>query len=143
MTQKKCIATVLFLSTCVLFFSAYLLAGDRNKATPDLSGTWSGSFVSNSNLPPFTMTVVINRDTQGRLIATASLGSDCFHDSTLQVSLNGSNIVLAGSDSEGNSLTLRGALDRSGTLLTLNYVVNGSADGHCESDGGTGNLGKR
>ena len=143
MIQKKCAASVLVLGTCLLLFNADLLAADSNKPAPDLTGTWSGTFISKSNLPAFTMTIVINRDAQGRLSATASLASECFHDSNLQVDVNGSSVVLAGSDPEGNSLTLRGTLDKTETLLRLNYVVNGSAGGHCESDRGTGDLGKR
>jgi hypothetical protein len=37
----------------------------------------------------------------------------------------------------------RGKPDNTGTVLTLNYVSNGSATGKCEMDTGTGTLGKR
>jgi len=109
----------------------------------DLTGVWSGTFRSNSNLPPFTMTIVINRDSKGRLVGTSSLDSKCFKGSNLQVTVKGSHVVLAGSDADGDSITLRGTSDKTGTLLTLNYVANGSASANCESDMGTGNLGKR
>ena len=52
-------------------------------------------------------------------------------------------MVLAGSDPEGDSMTLRGTVDASGTLLNVRYIVNGSASGKCETDQGSGTLGKR
>jgi len=110
----------------------------------DVAGTWSGSFHSRQpNFTPFTMTVVINTDANGHLVGTASVSSDCLKDGTLHVSVSGSSVVLAGGDNEGNHITLRGTIDRSGTLLTLNYILNGSASARCESDDGTGTLGKR
>jgi len=62
---------------------------------------------------------------------------------SLQVSIKGSRIYLAGSDPVGNSVTFHGTMDQSRTLLNLHYIVNGSAGGRCESDQGDGNLGKR
>jgi hypothetical protein len=113
-------------------------------AATDVTGTWSGTFQSDhSNVAPFTITVVINPDLRGHLVGTSSLNSDCVKDVTLQVTVNGSKIVLAGSDAEGNSLTFRGTIDKTGTLLNLRYIANGSASGRCETDQGAGNMGKR
>lgn len=106
--------------------------------------TWSGTFQSmHSGVSPFTITVLISPDENGNLVGTTSSAADCFTDSTLQVSVKGAGVVLAGSDPEGNNITFRGSLDNSGTLLNLNYVLNSSASGRCESDNGSGTLGKR
>ena len=51
--------------------------------------------------------------------------------------------VLAGSDEEGDNITMRGTVDKTGTLLKASYILNGSATGRCETDDGTGNLAKR
>ena len=34
-------------------------------------------------------------------------------------------------------------VDATGTMLKANYILNGSASGRCEADGGTGSLAKR
>jgi hypothetical protein len=110
----------------------------------DVAGTWSGTFFSkHSNVAPFTMTVVINPDARGHLVGNSSLNAECLKGAQLQVTVTGSNVVLAGSDEEGDSLTVRGTVDSTGMLLKASYVMNGSASGRCETDDGTGNLGKR
>jgi len=113
------------------------------KAVADITGTWSGTFQSKSNAPSFTMTIVIDRGAQGGLVAQSSQDSTCFKDLSLQVTVKGKQVVLAGSDDEGNSVTVRGKIDNTGTLLALKYIINGSAGGRCESDTGTGTLGRR
>ena len=106
-------------------------------------GIWSGTFQSkHPEVAPFTMTVDIGRDPNGNLIAATNSAADCFSDTTLQVTVKGSNAVLAGSDADGNSITFRGSLDNSGTILNLHYILNG-ANGRCESDDGNGTLSKR
>ncbi|MGA7929626.1 MAG: hypothetical protein WCA20_26995 [Candidatus Sulfotelmatobacter sp.] len=118
--------------------------GSSQPAASDVSGTWSGTFQSDqSNGAPFTITVVINPDARGHLVGHSSLYSDCVTDVNLQVTVNGSTIVLAGSDADGNSLTFRGTIDKTGTLLSLRYIANGSASGKCETDQGSGTMGKR
>jgi hypothetical protein len=114
-------------------------------AVPDLRGVWSGAFQSkNRDTAPFTLTVKLDADGQGRFVGKATHDSRCLKDVDLQVTLNSnSEFALAGSDDEGNSMTLLGTLDPSGTLLTLRYIINGSAGGRCELDNGTGTLGKR
>jgi hypothetical protein len=114
------------------------------QAAPDLKGTWSGTFLSkHADARPFTITVVINPDPNGALVGTSSLESDCIRSPRLQVSVSGSKVVLAGSDEDGNSIMFRGTVDSTGTLLTMKYIANGSASGRCETDNGSGTLGKR
>ena len=110
----------------------------------DVRGTWSGAFFSrHSDVAPFTMTVVINPNSKGHLIGNPSLNSHCLKGAQLEVTVTGSTVVLAGSDAEGDNMTLRGTLDSTGTVLTATYILNGSATGMCETDNGTGTLGKR
>ena len=119
-------------------------AGSSQPAASDVTGTWSGTFQSDqANAAPFTITVVINPDSHGHLIGNSSLYSDCVKDVNLQVTVSGSKIVLAGSDADGDSLTFRGTIDKTGTLLNLRYIANGSASGKCETDQGSGTMGKR
>jgi hypothetical protein len=118
--------------------------GWAQQTTTDIKGTWSGTFISrNSDIPPFTITVKIISDSQAHLIGDASLVSACLDSHQLKVTVSGSNIVLAGSDAQDDSVTFRGSIDSAGTLLTLNYIINGSASGRCEIDNGTGTMGKR
>ena len=113
-------------------------------ATTDLVGTWTGTFFSkHENVAAFTLTVVVAPDSQGHLIGTSTLNSDCLKDVRLEVTLKGSQVTLAGSDEEGNNITVRGTVDATGTILKANYILNGSASGRCEADGGTGSLAKR
>jgi hypothetical protein len=119
-------------------------AGSTQQPAIDVRGVWSGTFFSkHSNVAPFTMTVVINPDPRGHLIGSSSLNSNCLKGAQLAVTVTGSTVVLAGSDSDGDTLTVRGTVDNTGTLLTATYILNGGASGRCESDGGTGTLGKR
>jgi hypothetical protein len=109
----------------------------------DVNGTWSGTFISkNPRRSPFTMTVSIAPGTNGELLGTTSVAAECFRDLVLHVIINGSKVVLAGSDENGSSVTFKGALDGSGTILNLDYIVRGSG-GKCESDLGAGSVGKR
>jgi hypothetical protein len=113
-------------------------------AAVDVRGIWSGTFYSkHSNVAAFTMTVSINPDAHGHLIGTSSLNSDCLKDAQLQVTVTGSKVVLAGSNKEGDTITVRGTVDTTGTLLKSTYILNGSATGKCETDDGTGDLAKR
>src|SRR5713101_4400751 len=155
MTSKTFLFRVLLLSFLVLMGAASLYAaspGDRSAFTAgstqqpaaDFRGTWSGTFFSkHANVAPFTMTVVINPDSNGHLIGTSTLSSNCLKDVRLEVTVKGPQITLAGSDDEGDNITVRGTVDGTGTMLKANYILNGSASGRCETDGGTGNLSKR
>jgi hypothetical protein len=120
---------------CLFLVAAPLLQAttQHNVATANnLLGTWSGTFMSqHENVDPFTITVVIDRDAKGNLVGTAELSSNCIKGTKLQVAVNGADISLAGT------------IDGSGTVLDLRYIVNGSSSGRCESDNGTGNMGRR
>jgi hypothetical protein len=119
-------------------------SGSAGRTAPDLTGTWSGTFMSkHSDARPFTITVVIGPDSEGALVGTSSLQSDCVRNPRLQVTIKSPKVVLAGSDADGNSIMFRGSLNSTGTLLTMKYIANGSASGRCETDNGTGTLGKR
>ena len=127
-----------------LYATSQIVSAGSTQPGLDVRGTWSGAFFSkHSNVAPFTMTVVINPDSRGHLIGTSSLNSDCLKGVQLEVTVTGSQVVLAGSDEEGDSMTVRGTVDKTGTLLKANYILNGSASGRCETDDGTGNLAKR
>ena len=119
-------------------------ASSTQQPTPAFIGTWSGTFLSrHANVAPFTMTVVIDPDSQGHLIGSATLNSDCLRDVRLEVTVAGSRVVLAGSDEDGDSITVRGTIDKTGTLLKAKYILNGSATGRCETDDGTADLARR
>lgn len=135
-----------------LFLCLFLAAAPSLYATPqhnvttanNLLGTWSGTFMSrHENVDPFTITVVIDRDAKGALVGTAELSSNCIKGTKLQVAINGTDISLAGSDEDGGNITFHGTIDGSGSVLDLRYIVNGSSSGRCESDNGTGNMGRR
>ncbi len=114
------------------------------EAATDVTGTWSGTFQSDhANVSPFTITIVISADASGHLVGNGSLYWDCVRDPSFQVTVNGSKIVMAGSDADGDNLTFRGTIDKTGTLLNLRYIASGSASGRCETDQGTGTMGKR
>ena len=154
MTSKTLLFRGLLLSLLVLMGAASLYAanpGDRpasaagsTQPATDFRGTWSGTFFSkHSNVAPFTMTVVISPDSRGHLVGSSSLNSECLKGVHLEVTVTGSSIVLAGSDEEGDSMTVRGTVDSTGTLLKASYILNGSASGRCETDDGAGSLAKR
>ena len=121
-----------------------LVDAPAQQAAPDLTGTWSGTFVSRySDISPFTITVKINKNSKGHLVGDASLVSDCLDSPRLEVTVNGSNVVLEGSDEAGDGVSFKGTVDNTGTELNLNYIINGSPSGRCEIDNGTGSMGKR
>jgi len=121
-----------------------LVEAPAQQAAPDLTGIWSGTFVSRySDISPFTITVKINKNSKGHLVGDASLVSDCLDSPRLEVTVNGSNVVLEGSDEAGDGVSFKGTVDNTGTELNLNYIINGSPSGRCEIDNGTGSMGKR
>jgi len=119
-------------------------SGSAQETATDFRGTWSGTFFSrHANVVPFTMTVVIGPDSKGHLVGASTLNSDCLKDLHLEVTIKGPEITLAGSDDDGDNITVRSTVDATGTMLKANYILNGSASGRCETDDGTGNLSKR
>jgi hypothetical protein len=114
---------------------------DDTATSPDVTGTWVGSLVpKHRSVSPFTITIVVRKGENGALAATGSLDSNCIKHVALHVTVNGSNVVFAGSDKDGNSITVRGTVDDTGTLLKSTYILNGSASGRCETDNGSGDL---
>jgi len=128
------------LSLDAVYVSALLQQPGSVGAPP--VGIWSGNF-SSRNFASFPMTITITQDTTGRLRGAATLSSQCITEATLVVTVSGSNISLAGSDSLGDNITFRGTIDPGGAQLTLSYIANGSASGRCETDQGTGIAGKQ
>ena len=120
------------------------VSAPASSTQPDIKGTWSGTFISkHADITPFTITVVISANSAGHLIGNASLVSACLDSHRLQVTVTGSNIVLAGSDTRGDTVSFSGTIDNTGTLLTLDYTINGSPSARCEIDNGTGTMAKR
>ena len=76
-------------------------------------------------------------------IGSSSLSSGCLHGTKLQVVVTNTKVVLAGSDEEGDNITVRGTLDATGTRMKSTYILNGSASGRSETDDGVGDLAKR
>jgi hypothetical protein len=114
------------------------------KPATDLRGVWTGALQSrNHEVAPFTVTISIEQDEQGKLVGLLTHDSACLDHVALEVTIEGSKVDLAGSDAGGNNITLHGKLDGTATLLNTRYIMNGSATGKCESDGGTGTLGKQ
>jgi hypothetical protein len=116
-------------------------------ASPEAAfqGTWSGTFRSkHTHIAPFTLTLVVNPDMHAHLVNKSGLTSYCLlRNVDLHVIVHGSNAALAGMDEVGNTITFQGTIDKTGRVLTLNYVTNGSASGKCESDDGTAHLVKQ
>lgn len=110
-----------------------------------VQGTWSGTFRSHHVRPaPFTLTLAVNPDMHGRIINQSGITSCLAKGNVdLHVIVNGSDVVLAGTDEVGNTLTFHGTIDKTGKVLALNYVTNGSRSGKCESDDGTARLVKQ
>jgi len=151
MNRKRLVARVLLFGAAWLAYGATHASSTDNSAPTnsarpgvDVRGTWSGSFQPrNPEVPPFTVTITIDADEQGQLVGILSHNSSCLQEVKLYVTVNGSKISLAGSDEQGNNITLNGRIDNSATLLNLRYIINGSASGRCESDDGKGTIGKR
>ncbi len=86
---------------------------------------------------------MIDQCSKGNLVGSAQLSSDCVRAAKLQVTVKGSKVSMAGSDQDGANITFLGTIDSTGAMLDLRYIVNGSSSGRCESDNGTGNMGRR
>ncbi len=156
MTREKCMLALLLMLPALTVGAGPLPrpsgTGDQSGITAAatsqeaaVQGTWSGTFRSHHIHPaPFTLDVVVGPAMHGRLVNQSGITS-CLtgSDVDLHVIVNGSDVVLAGTDKVGNTLTFHGAIDKTGRVLTLNYVTNGSASGKCESDDGTAHLEKQ
>ena len=113
-------------------------------ATTDLVGTWTGTFFSkHENVAAFTLTVVVAPDSQGQLIGNSTLNSDCLKDVRLEVTSKVLKSHLQAAMRKETTSRSEARVDATGTMLKANYILNGSASGRCEADGGTGSLAKR
>ena len=134
--------------SCVLVMlggggSPYPPNAAAQSSTVDVSGTWSGTFFPiHTNVPAFSLTVVITPNGQAHFTGNSTLNHQCLKAAKLEVTVTGTEVVLAGSDPEGDNLTVRGTLDPTGTMLQSTYILNGSASGQCETDDGSGTLAK-
>jgi hypothetical protein len=121
--------------------SSVIQAGGAATNPPPLAGTWQGRF-SSRNFASFPVTLVINQGVGVKLTGAVNLGSPCLRNASLQVTVSGLNVVLAGTGPKGDSITFKGSVDSAGTQLTMNYILNASASGKCETDDGAGTLDK-
>jgi hypothetical protein len=119
---------------------------------PEIHGHWSGTFRSKHfHIAPFTLDLDIDAVDEpghrGRKLGHLNKNSGPSYcltgDVNLQIDREGSNVVIAGTNRSGDTISMVGTLDPTGTLMTLNYVTNGSISGSCESDGGTVTLTKQ
>jgi hypothetical protein len=122
----------------IMALSAIALAQGQSRAT----GNWSGQF-SSHNFASFPVSIVITQDANGKLHGEANMGHPCVKAGNLIVTIVGSNIVLGGSDADGDTVTFRGTIDAAGTLLDLSFVLNGSPSARCETDQGKGSMEKQ
>ena len=122
--------------------SSVLQAASAGTNMLPLVGTWQGTF-SSHNFASFPVTLVINQGVGVKLTGAVNLGSPCLRNANLQVTVNGSSVVLAGSSAGGDSITFNGTLDSAGTQLDMKYILNASASGKCETDDGAGTLDKQ
>ena len=103
---------------------------------------WSASQCCKDDPASVPVTLVINQGVGVKLTGAVNLGSPCLRNANLQLTVSGLNVVLAGSGPNGDSITFKGTVDSAGTQLTLNYILNASASGKCETDDGAGTLDK-
>jgi len=150
--MSRNVVRIVFLLTLAMSFGTLFAAtsadtknsSSAKRPATDVRGVWIGAFQShNRETAPFTVTISIDQDEQGRLIGMLNHDSSCLDHVALEVIVEGSQVSLAGSDAGGNNITFHGKLDKTATLLDTRYIMNGSATGKCESDGGTGTLSKQ
>ena len=116
---------------------------------PDIHGHWSGAFRSKHfHIAPFTLDMDIDSaevpgrrgHKHGRLGKNSGPGYCISGDVNLEIDREGSNVVIAGTNGTGDTISLVGTIDPSGSVMTLDYVTNGSVSGKCESDDGMATL---
>ncbi len=129
-------------SLCVLAMIVAASAVALGQGASHMPGTWAGSF-SSHNFASFPVSINVTSDARGNLHGRASMAHPCVRAATLIVTQVGSNVVLGGSDADGDTITFRGTIDPSGTLLDLSFVLNGSPSARCETDQGNGSMSKQ
>jgi hypothetical protein len=119
---------------------------------PEIHGHWSGTFRSKHfHIAPFTLDLDIDAVDEpghrGRKLGHLNKNSGPSYcltgDVDLQIDREGSNVVIAGTNRLGDTITLVGTIDTTGKHMTLNYVTNGSVSGKCETDDGIASLAKQ
>jgi hypothetical protein len=139
MTQaRNCARFSLGLTAILAVLSVMAMAQGKSAA----AGNWSGHF-SSHNFASFPVSFAITQDVQGNLHGKANMVHPCMKDGDLIVTIVGNNIVLGGSDADGDTVTFRGTLNPEGKVLDLSFVMNGSPSGRCETDQGSGSMVKQ
>ena len=130
----------LVVPVCALIVAGSTLLPAQAKSP--VAGIWAGTLSSRS-FASFPVSIRVVQDAHGNLSAHATMTHQCVQESKLMVTVAGSNVVMSGSDADGNTVTFRGSLDDTGKLLDVSFVMNGSATGRCETDSGKGSLNKQ
>lgn len=139
MTQAQtCARFSLGLAAMLAVLSAMAMGQGKSAA----AGNWSGQF-SSKNFASFPVSLSITQDVHGNLHGKANIVHPCVKDSDLIVTVVGNNIVLGGSDADGDTVTFRGTINPEGKLLDLSFVINGSPSARCETDQGRGSMAKQ
>src|SRR5687768_4396913 len=73
-------------------------------------GVWHGT-LSSRNYSAVPVTLIINQGVGVKLAGAVTLSSPCLRNADLALTTEGSNLVLAGEDSEGATITFRGSVD--------------------------------
>ena len=128
-------------SLCVLPVFTPGWALHNPAAQTQFVGTWHGT-LSSRNYASVPVTLIINQGVGVKLTGAVNHISRCIKNTDLDVTTTDSTIVLAGSDSDDNTITFKGSLNNDGTELATTYIVNGSPSGQCETDDGAGTLTK-
>jgi hypothetical protein len=126
-------------SFCILAILTAGWSSPESARASDFAGAWHGT-LSSRNYESVPVTLLINQGVGAKLTGAVNLISRCLRDADLSVTTAGSNIVLAGTDPDGNTVTFKGSLNDTATKLAVTYIVNGSAGGDCETDDGSGTL---
>src|SRR4051812_46306798 len=89
--------------SCVVILGA--VAANPSAAPTPFEGVWHGT-LSSRNYAAVPVTLIINKGVGVKLAGALNLISPCLRDADLDVTMDGSNIVLAGSDPDGGTITL-------------------------------------
>src|SRR5690349_16550646 len=104
---------------------------DLKSAAAAVIGNWSGTFFpKHQNGHPFAATISVSADAKYGLIGSSRVVAPCIANPALHVNLIGSQLELAGSDADGDTILIRGTVNETGKQITdVTYIINGSASG--------------